>query len=401
MAGPFQTRDREIFVQLETAWGTSPGALAGADALKSQVKAPFKRNLARYDRENDNDNAQRSVFTTQPGREFGSWTVPLDIIPSGNAATPTDPDVDPFLEAHLGSKHKNLANSTTTAGSTNAVVNLTAGGVAAMGLQAGDMFTVDVSATFGLESRQVLSIAGDNVTVDRVLSAAPATGRTVIGGTTYRLSATALKSIYLWEFLNGNNFRHAMPGSIVKELSMDLDFNNQTPVASMSLSGDGQQIITHATSRPTPVTAGQPLLPSAGKVWIGTTLLSVTKVGLKSVSALELRQVESTSRFPTGVKGTANKGRYMITAVIEALLQTGTIEGYFDGASSLTAYDALVQLGTTAGQIVAWRLPKLIPDVDPGDVGDEVNLSLAGRCYGGASGVTGVSADDELILAFM
>jgi hypothetical protein len=395
MAGPFITRDWETYVQLEAAWGASPGALAGTDAFKSRTKFAFKRNKARYDRENDMDNAQRSVLTTQGGREYGSWSVTSDLIPGGNAAAPTAPDIDPFLEAHCGTKHLATANTTLAAGSTATALNFVGGGAAASGVAIGDLIAVDVSAAFGIEVRQVINVAVDVVTVDRALSAAPAAARNVYLGTTYSLSSAALKSVYLWQYLNGNNFRHAMPGSIVKELGIDIDFNGDTPVASLSLAGDGQQIVTHATARPTPVTIGQPLLPSQGKAWLSASgLLSITKVGLKSVSALELRQSESTSLFPTGIKGTANKARYMITQQLELLLTTGTVEGYFDGANTLTAYDAIVQLGITPGQIVAWRTPKFIPDVDPSDTGDEVTLAASGRCYG-------TVADDEIKLAFL
>jgi hypothetical protein len=399
MAGPFITRDFELFAQLESAWGTSPGALAGADAFKSRTKFPFKRNKARYDRDNDMDNGQRSVLTTQGGRESGGWSASLDVIPSGVSATPTEPDVDPFLEAHLGTKHKATAHTTTTAGSVGTDIILTGGGVAASGIQVGDLIAVDVSTAVGYEVRQVVTTGvggADHIAVDRAFTTDPASGRTVKVGTTYRLSASALKSVHLWGYLNGDNFRHKMPGAIVKELGIDIDFNGETPVASMSLSGDGQAIATHATARPTPVTAGQPLLPSQGKVFIGASgLLSLTKAGIKSVSALELRQSESTSLFPTGVKGTANKARYNITQTLEMLLMSGTIEGYYDNAAALTAYDVIVQLGITPGQIVAWRTPSFIPDVDPGDTGDEVTLSLAGRCYG----LTNV--DTEVSLAFL
>jgi hypothetical protein len=396
MAGPFNPRDFELFAQLESAWGTSPGALAGADAFKSRTKFPFKRNKARYDRDNDMDNGQRSVLETQGGREFGSWNATLDVIPSGVAGTPTEPDVDVFLEAHLGTKHKATAHTTTAAGSSGVTLNLTPGGGAASGIATGDLIAVDVSAAVGYEVRQVTNIVTDTVTVDRAFTTDPAAARTVKTGTTYRLSATAFKSVHLWGYLNGDNFRHKMPGAIVKELGIDIDFNSETPVASMSLSGDGQAIATHSTARPTPVTAGQPLLPSQGKVFIGASgLLSLTKAGLKSMSALELRQSESTSLFPTGVKGTANKSRYNVTQTLEMLLLTGVIEGYYDGAAALTAYDVIVQIGITPGAIVAWRTPKFIPDVEPGDTGDDVNLSLAGRCY------ALTTPDTEVSLAFL
>jgi hypothetical protein len=394
MAGPFITRDFEIAAQLEAAYNTSPGALAGGDFFKSRTKFPFKRVLARLDRDSDMDNGQASVVTTQKGRESSTFSVSLPAIPSGNAATPTEPDADVFFEAHFGQKHKALANTTLAAGSTASSLNLAVGGGAATGVQIGDIIVVDVSAAFGLEARQVTSVAGDVVGVDRPLSAAPAAARVVTLGTTYRYSSAQLKSVHIWGYLNGDNFRHKTGGNIVKDFSLDLDFNNQTPEAMISLAGDGSPIATHATARPTPVTAGQPLAPSAGKVWVGSALGYLTKFGFKSNNGLELRQSTSESLIPTGIKRTGNKSRFSASAALDLLLTTGAVEGYFDNAANLTAYDVIVQLGVTPGQMVIIRMPKLIPDVDVSDVGEEVALSLAGKLY------ATTALDDEATICF-
>ena len=392
MPGPFLTRDFELAAQIEATFATSPGALAGADFFKSKTKFPFKRNVARYDRDNARDNDQASVITTQKGRESASWAIEGDIIPAG-AATPTKPDMDLFFEAHLGTQRLATAHTTTTTGSTTTVVQLTAGGVAAAGLAAGDMVAVDVDATFGLEVRQIVSIATDAITVDRALSAAPATGRNVKTGWTVRLSEAQQKSLHLWGYLNGDNFRHRVGGAIARMMALDIDFSGEAPVGGVKFSGDGEKIATHTTSRPTPVTVGQPLLPSVGKCWIGTALTNIVKASLNSDNGLELRANESGSLFPTGVKRTGNKGRYNISQTLEVLLTTGAIEGYYDNAASLTAYDVLTQLGATAGQIVAWRTPKFIPSVDISEVGDEASVNASGRCYG-------TSGDDELSIFF-
>lgn len=388
------TRDFEIAAQLEAAYNTSPGALAGTDFFKSRSKFPLKRVLARLDRDSDMDKGQASVVTTQKGRESSTWSLPVPAIPSGNAATPTEPDIDPFCEAHFGLKHKALANTTLAAGSTATVLNFTTGGGAATGVQVGDIIVVDVSAAFGLEARQVITVAGDVITVDRALSAAPAAARAVTLGTTYRYSSAQEKSVHIWAYLNGDNFRHKAGGCIVKDFSLDLDFNNQTPEAMIALSGDGSAIATHATARPTPVTAGQPLLPSAGKVWIGTTLGYLTKFGFKSNNGLELRQSTSESLFPTGIKRTGNKARFSASAALDLLLTTGTVEGYFDNAAALTAYDVIVQLGITPGQMVIIRMPKLIPDVDVSDVAEDVALSIAGKLY------ATTALDDQATICF-
>lgn len=395
MAGPFSVREWELFAQLEGVFGTSPGALAGTDAFKARTQNPFTRNVARYDRDRDQGN-NASVLSTQKGKEFSTWQVPADLIPSGNAATPTEPDMDVFFEAHLGSKHKATAHTTLTAASTTTLLKFTAGGVAASGVQVGDIIVVDVSAAIGLEARQILAIATDDVTVDRALGDAPASGRAVYVGTTYRLSAAALKSLHLWSFLNGNNFRHKAGGCVVKTMRLSCDFTSQTPVAEVTFSGDGKQLETHATSRPTGVTAGEPLLPSESKVWIGASgLLCVTRASLESDNGIELRMNESCGLYPTGAKRTANGGNYNATMALDLLLQTGTIEGYYDAAAALTAYDVIVQLGISPGKIVAWRAPRWILDANPADQDGEVSLAMSGRLYGASV------PDSEFSLAFI
>lgn len=395
MPGPFLVRDHELAAQLEAAFATSPGALAGADFFKIQTKYPFKRVIARYDRDNDSDNDQASVITTQKGRESGTWEVSGDIIPAG-AGVPTKPDMDLFYEAHLGTQHLATAHTTLAAGSTTTVLNFVVGGVAASGVQVGDMIAVNVSAAFGIEVRQIPAggITGDAVTVDRALSAAPAAARDVKVGWTVRLSEAQLKTLHLWGYLNGDNFRHKMGGAIARMMALDIDFTGETPVGTNKFSGAGEKDAPHTTARPTPVTVGQPLLPSAGACWIGTTLTRIAKASVSSDNGIELRANQSGSLFPTGVKRTGNKSRYNITQAIEVLLETGAIEGYYDAADDLTAYDVLVQLGTVAGQIVAWRAPKFIPDVDVADIGEEASVSMSGRCYG-------TVGDDELTVAFL
>ncbi len=168
-----------VFVQLEAAFNTSPGALVGADAFKHTGGKAIKKVVSQRPRDQDRDNAQPSVITTQKGRESTEISIEAQLIPSGNSATPTEPDYDALLEAHFGSKHKCTAHTTTAAGSASVTLNLTAGGGAASGILAGDLIAVDVDATFGYEVRRVVSIATDVVTVNAAFSANPAISRVV------------------------------------------------------------------------------------------------------------------------------------------------------------------------------------------------------------------------------
>ena len=79
MAGPFSSRQWELFAQLESAYGTSPGALAGTDAFKCRTQSPFKRVIARYDRDKDQGN-EASVLSTQKGKEHSTFEVSSDVI---------------------------------------------------------------------------------------------------------------------------------------------------------------------------------------------------------------------------------------------------------------------------------------------------------------------------------
>lgn len=394
MAGPFRVADYEHFVQLETAFNTSPGALAGTDAFRCQTEFPFKRDIARYDRTKDKD-ASASAVSTQKGREKSSWQIQGDAIPAGNAATPTDPDMDPFFEAHFGQKHKATAHTTTAAGSTGTTLNLTGGGGAASGIAIGDIIVVDVDATNGLEARQVTNIVTDVVTVDRAFTANPGTGRNVYVGTTYRFSVAQLKTLHLWEYLSGNNFRQKAGGCIARNLTVESDWNGETPVTNVTLGGDGAQLAPHSTSKPTPTLVGEPHAPAQMKVWFGANQHCAVKASVKSDNSIELRTTDSCSLFPTGVKRTANDGKYVVEMAIELLLTTGTIEGYHDVADDLTAYDVICQLGVSPGKMVVWRARKFVPDAMPGNAANEVSLQLNGRCYASAT------TDDELALAFL
>lgn len=395
MAGPFLARDAEVFVQLESAWGTSPGALAGTDALKHTSGKAIKKVVARLDRDQDRDYQQPSVLTTQVGREKTEFNLEAQVIPNGNAATPTEPDIDPLLEAHFGTKHKATAHTTTTAGSTGTALNLTTGGVAASGIQVGDLIAVDVSTAFGYEVRRVTALPGaDVVTVNAAFSADPATGRTVKVGTTYKFLQSELKSVHVWEYLNGDNFRHKAPGVVVQNCEMEFDFGSDTPTGSVKFSGEGQAEATHATSRPTPTTAGTPLVPDGSYAFVGATRNCMLKGSFKSNNGIELRENESCTLAPSGIKRTGNNARYSAEAAVAMLLTTGTIEGYYDAQAALTSYDLILQFGKTAGKIVAVSFPKFVPEVPVADQDGEVSLELSGRAYG-------TSGDDEIYLAFI
>jgi hypothetical protein len=396
-------REHELAVQAEATYGTDPGAVGAGDFFKASANPDaVRRVIARYRRNKDRDYQQASVITTLKGREHSEVTIVGDLIPSGNATTPTEPDVDELIKACMGTKRKATAHTTTAAGSSGVTLNLTTGGGAASGIAADDLIAIDVDATHGYEVRQVNSIAGDVVTMDRALSANPASGRTVKVGTTYKLLNTALLTVYLKRFLAGTTKRYAVPGLIIPDLEISIDNASETPIAGITFTGMGKAETTHSDARPTPTTAGTVLLPTDSRVWFdaGASPKKFCIAGnarLHINSGLELRMIESCSLQPSGVKRTGNESRYLVEMAVDLLATTGDEDtlAIYDAVQALTAQDVLVQIGKTAGQIAAWRCKKFIPDPQLTDRNGEFGINLGGGQCDGTNG------DDEVFLGFI
>lgn len=385
-------REDELAVKKETTYATSPGAAAAGDFFKhTSSHVGITHQLEERPRDQDRDNAQASVLTLLTGRESAQVSIEADIIPSGVTGTPTAPDTDVLWEILMGTKNTRTAHTTTVAGSTTTVVNLALGGVAASGIAVGDLIAVDVSASVGLEVRQVTSITGDNVTVDRALSAAPAASRDVRVGTTFLLNQAQLLSAYLWLF-NGAN-KWAVPGLILQEGDVRFNFADTVPIGRVRFSGLGQTETTHTDTRPTPTTQGTPLVPSVGKVWLGATKYPIISAGFNVKNGLELRNTESDALKPSAVKRTGNNSRYLVEQTIELYLQD-TTKSFYDNARTRTVIDAICQMGNAVGKIIAWRTPVWQSRADRTEQDGEVGLNLTGRCFGSAG-------DDEIRVAFL
>jgi hypothetical protein len=395
MAGPFLAREYELAVQREATYGASPGALAGADFFKHTSLPLVGREIERYYRDRDRDNGQASVLSVQKGREKSKLSIEADLIPSGNATTPTEPDVDLLIESGFGSKHKATAHTVTIAGSVGVALNVAVGGGAASGLAAKDFIAVDVDGLGGYEVRQVVSVAGDVITIDRAFTTDPAAARTVKVGTTYKLLSTALLSCYLWRF-NNDNLRYAVPGVCIQELEIALNYAEGTPVGKIKFSAEGRQQVTASTTRPTPATAGQPLVPTVGKLWIGAVKLNMINAAFTLNNGIELRSRESDALTPNGLKRTGNNSRYSCKQTIEfyAFDTAPNTKTYYDAAPSLGGLDVLVQHGVTPGSIVAWRTPHYVPDIEETEQEGEIGYKLDGRALGTIN-------EDEIFLGFI
>jgi hypothetical protein len=390
----FNTREVELAVQDEATYGTDPGTPAAGDFFKHTSRLHFTPEIARYFREEDGSVGQGSVLGVQDGRQRCAVRIEVDAIPSGTGTTP--PDIDLLLVNALGSKLTGTANTTTTSGSSGTSLVLTAGGGAASGIVAGMLFAVDVDATYGVEVRRCVSIATDTVTMDAALSADPLTGRDVYVGTTYKASFAAVGSLYLHQFITG--VKHAIPGLILPEYEISVGYNSDTPVVKQSFGGMGKQEVVHTETRPTPTTAGDPLIPTKGYGFVGATRYCIVQATLRTNNGRALRQNESCSLEPTGVKFTENNGYTSVEEELHMLLSTGDTDtsALYNSAkaAAATPLSVIVQNGITPGKIVAWNTPKFIPLPERIEMDGEMGVKLAGRCIG-------TSGDDDVFVAFL
>lgn len=392
--------DHDVAVQVETTYGTDPGAVAGTNFFKHQAgPGMIERVIGRYDRTLDRDYQQGSVLSTTKGRESSRMTIPFDVIPNGTAGTPTLPDIHPVLLTHFQTHQIGTAHTTTAAGSTGVTLNLTPGGGAASGIPAGGGVLIAVDIAGGAyEVRRVISRATDVVTVDLAFTSNPAAAQTVKVGTTYRFSSSqAPRSATVKQFLGGSTKKNKVTGVIFPDLSIDCDASTEEIVVKGSVSGEGQQFQTLADSRPTIVTNGVPLSGIVGKIWIGATKFCATKVGFNSNNGMELRKNEFCSLNPRGVKRTGNQSRFTVGQSLDLFYTSGDedVHTIYDNAANLTAQSVIVQLGNSPGSIVAWATPRFIADPKLMSINGEFGVTFGGgRCYG-------TSADDEIFLAFI
>ncbi len=385
MPGPWTTNDFEHACQLESAYDTEPDAPAGGDFFRCRTEFPFERVQEFLDRDQEKDNSA-SVHTTQPGRESSTWQIEGAVTPSGTAA-PTAPDMTDLFEAHMGTKHVMTTNTSTTTGSSGTVINLATSGVSNSGIAVGDLIAMDVSTADGVEVRATAALPGsDTIHVSLAFSSAsPASGRTIYGSATYYFTRTNEKTLQLYEWLGGNNFRQKVGGAVATEMEISCDFSGGAPEAMVKFSGAASRITTHTNSKPTPTLAGQPLViggADGAYAWVGSTKFCMVKFALKSNNGLELRNNESCSAYPTGTKRTGNDGRYSVTLDMTLILTTTGVSDFFDNADAGTLYPVHIQLGKTAGKILGIYAPRYMPKVKVGSVDGQPALELSGRLYG-------------------
>jgi hypothetical protein len=390
----YRSKDVLFFLQEESAFNVEPDAVAAGDAALTRTVMPFKRTVARLKRTKDLDRSA-STYLVQKGREKSEFSFENAVLPSGVTAAPSAPDNFVLPKTHFGTTSAHAAHSTTTTGSAGVALNLTTGGVAAMGLVVGDIIFVNVSAAVGIEARQVRALPGsDVVTMCRALTADPATGRAVYGGVQYKYSRTSLLSFHGYQYVDGDNHREACGGINPMKYELSADFSGDTTEVQEKYTGEGAQLYPYTTAMPSPTLAANatPLVTQQGKVWLGANKTCVNKVALSADNGIALIENGSCGAFPTGLKRTNNDGKFDVQLGIDYTLEAQT---HFDAADSLAEIDVLVQLGDELGHMVAFVCRRWVPNADRGDLDGLFADMLSGDCL-----ATVGTEGSEMVLAY-
>ncbi|KKK68086.1 hypothetical protein LCGC14_2947570, partial [marine sediment metagenome] len=220
-------RKGQIFTKKESAFGTAV-ALTATEALRHIEVGfgfdPFNRVTSPEKKQTPGPAIR---FDRKKTAELGSLVALL----RPSAALNTLPEVDPILEAAIGSV-VNVSLSTTV----EAAPSPTATGatVASAGaLAVGDAVAIEVTGQtdpIGPFIRILTVVATNALTWAPALPAAPATGDDVKGGITYKLTTDLAVSLTIAHYLDATRKR-ALLGAAIDSLTLTFDANEEPRVA--------------------------------------------------------------------------------------------------------------------------------------------------------------------------
>lgn len=193
MASPL-TRNTIVGVAEEVTEGTyvAPTATDVVQVVDFPTFSPERETIER-------NVIKGSIGRLKPlkGIKAGTVEFNVELRAAGTTASVSDaPEIDLLLESALGAK-TSAGNSVTVGGSTDTLIELDTGDGASFAV--GDVVLIDGEVRF------VLSVSGDQITLNRALTkGAPAASVTVNRGTTYKPATSGHKPLSITGFLSGS-----------------------------------------------------------------------------------------------------------------------------------------------------------------------------------------------------
>lgn len=376
-------RKGQVFLKKEAAYGTEE-TLTATEALR-HIEVAFGFNP--YNRITSPEKKQSpgpvNRFDRKKTAELGNLVALMR--PSGVLGTL--PEIDPLLEAALGSVVDASAVDTTFSGTPTT----TTGSVDAVGaLAKGDAVLIGTSHTDSPHVRILTAVSGSDLTWAPALPAAPVAADTCKGGLTYKLTTDLAVSLTIAHYVGA--MKRELLGVGIDQLTVTIDANEEPRIsaagpAASQLSGTAQAKPASFTS-----VGGNPPSGLIGELVIDGTAYLFKTLEVAITNALVVRNQEYGVNTPTEVY---RQGRREISLSLETFAETEAT--LYDKAEAGTNVTLLKQTGRTEGNIVAVYCPRVeftVPEQDDPD--EEVNWSFSGVALESADG-----QNDELTIAIM
>ena len=331
-------RKSTLAAKKEVTYGTMP-TVAAADVISLAGVPSF--NAAFDQIENPIIRNSLSKQGALRGAETISGDVSLPLRGSGTAGTA--PDGDAVWECGIGVKNTSTASTThaTTPCTNTSIVLVTAGGA---------NFAVGDAVLIGGEVTWVTAKVTDTLTVSPALASAPGFGAAVGAGVHYKLASS--RPSFAAKFWRGDITREDYTGLVVE--SFDVDFvTGQTPIPKFAFQGKAMGAAVaeaYGLGAPT-LDATLPLVARNMVVTIGGVSYAVGNIAL-SVKYDIYRRMAVTTSGTQDVLWTARE----VTGSFSLMYEDKTVEDTF---AADTQAELRVVCGATAGNIFAFRIPKL------------------------------------------
>lgn len=376
-------RKGQVFLKKEAAYGDEE-TITATDALR-HIEIAFGFNP--YNRITSPEKKQSpgpvNRFDRKKTAELGNLVALMR--PSGVLGTV--PEIDPLLEAALGSITNRVADDTTL----TATPTVTTGTVAAAGtLAKGDAILIGTSHADSPFVRILTDVSGDDLTWAPALPAAPIAADTVKGGITYKLTTDLAISLTIAHYVGA--LKRELLGVGIDQLTIAIDANEEPRITAAGPAAEQLSGTTQAQPASFTSVGGNPPSGLVGELLIDdvTYLFKTLEVAL--TNALLVRNQEYGVNTPTEVY---RQGRREITLSLEAFAETEAT--LYDKAEAGSNVTLLKQTGRTEGNIVALYCPRVeftVPEQDDPD--EEINWSFTGVALESADG-----ENDEFSIAIM
>lgn len=343
----------------------------------------------------DLEKTSRVLGPKDPGAEFTTeFFGPSTVGSNGQAAVPAETH-DILLEVLMG------AQGVAGTGDTISSATGTTLTVSGSNLQNGDFVLLTGNTSGRKQVRQVISGGGTvNPVIDRALTEDdgtaedPATGE-VWAGVRYDLDNSNLDQETLYVDIEGDTMRHQIIGAVVTALGLNMPPNGERVLCNWSLDANDWERAALASPALAAPTDGTVVTVANAPFWIGTAQYTARDLNL---TVTRTANRKTTQFGENGFYGHAAVGSdVQLTGSI--YLGTSDLEAGATVRDSLNAagtHDVLIQIGRTAGRILAVRIPACDFTVEQDEADGLDILSFTGMATR-ETGVTGATSPLSIV----